>query len=99
MSNIVKWALLAAGTVLIIGLILVLLFNDFINLSEFSAGLTSIVSIVGDYFIQARGLINNFFTPFGRTCLTGLLVYLFSKFFITLAIKITVWVYHFVFRG
>lgn len=99
MSNIIKWALLGAGAVLIIGLIMALPFVGFIDFQEFGNGLTDIVEVCGDFFISARGLINSFLTPFGRGLLTGLLIWLFGKWAITVSIKTVVWVYHFVFRG
>lgn len=99
MSNAVKWALLAAGAVALIALVLVLPFNQFINFGQFGALLNRLTVLVGSAFQSARGLINNFLTPFGRTVLTGLLIWLFGKWAITIAIKLTTWVYHFVFRG
>lgn len=99
MSNAVKWALLAAAAVAAIALIVALPFTQFANAGQLSAMLTRLVHLVGGAFTSARGLVNNFLTPFGRTVLTGLLYYLFGKFFITIAIRVTAWVYHFIFRG
>lgn len=98
MSDVAKWALLVAGAVLVIGLIVALPFMDFINVDEFSAMISTVVSIAGDSFVFARGLVNNFLTPFGRTALTGLLYWMFGKWAITVGIKIYVWAYHFVFK-
>ncbi len=99
MSNAVKWALLAAGAVLLIGLVMVLPFVEFINFGEFGAAISNIVSVVGGLFSSARGLINCFLLPFGRTVLSGLLIWLFGKWAITVSIKTVTWVYHFIFRG
>lgn len=99
MSNAVKWALLAAAAVAAIALIVALPFTQFANAGQLSAMLIRLVQIVGGAFTSARGLVNNFLTPFGRTVLTGLLYYLFGKFFITIAIRVSAWVYHFIFRG
>lgn len=99
MSNAVKWALLAAGAVALIALVVALPFNQYIDMGQFGTLLTRLTVLAGDGFKNARGLINNFLTPFGRNVLTGLMVYLFGKWAITVAIKTVTWVYHFVFRG
>ena len=98
MSTIAKWALLIAGAVLIIGLICALPFMDFINAGEFGSMINTLVDIAGSGFVFARGLLNNFLTPFGRTALTGLLYWIFGKWAITIGIKIVVWAYHFIFK-
>lgn len=98
MSDAIKWALLVAGAVVIIGLIVALPFMDFMNVGEFAELIQGLVNIAGNGFVFARGLINNFLTPFGRTALTGLLVWLFGKWAIMIAIKISVWAYHFIFK-
>ena len=98
MSDVVKWGLLVAGAILIIALILALPFMDFVDASQFSSLITSLVDIAGYGFIFARGLINNFLTPFGRVALTGLLYWLFGRWAITISIKLIVWVYHFIFK-
>ena len=97
-SDIAKWALLVAGAVVLIGLIVALPFTQFINTSEFGNMLGDIVSVAGDALSGARGLINNFLTPFGRTLLTGIMAYLFGKWAITVSIKIVAWIYHFIFK-
>lgn len=99
MSNAVKWALLGAGAVLLIGLVMALPFVEFINFGEFGVAVSNIVSVAGDFFSSARGLINCFLLPFGRTVLSGLLIWLFGKWAIMISIKTVTWVYHFVFRG
>lgn len=98
MSDAIKWALLVAGAVVIIGLIVALPFMDFMNVGEFADLIQGLVNIAGNGFVFARGLINNFLTPFGRTALTGLMVWLFGKWAIMIAIKISVWAYHFIFK-
>ena len=99
MSDVVKWGLLTAGLIALIGLVMALPFVGFIDLGEFSAAINNIVSVAGTFFQDARGLINSFLLPFGRTLLSGIMVWLFGKWAITVAIKIVAWVYHFVFRG
>lgn len=98
MSDIAKWALLVAGAVVIVGLIMALPFVEFIDVGEFGALITDLVEICGEHFRFARGLINNFLTPFGRTVLTGLIFWLFGKWAIMIGIKIATWVYHWIFK-
>lgn len=98
MSDIAKWGLLIAGALVLIALIVALPFVEFINVGQFASLINNITSVVGSAFQWARGLINNFLTPFGRTLLTGLMAYLFGKFAITIGIKITAWIYHFIFK-
>lgn len=98
MSDIAKWALLAAAAVSIIALIVALPFVEFINLGELTSAINGIVSICGSAFASARGIVNNFLTPFGRTLLSGILIYLFGKFFIGKTIEIVIWIYHFIFK-
>lgn len=98
MSDIAKWALLAAGAVALIALIVALPFVEFINLGEFSNSLGTIVAYAGDALLMARKLINNFFSPFGRGVLTGLLIWLLGKNFMMVGIKIGAWIYHFIFK-
>lgn len=98
MSDVVKWALLVAGAIVILGLILALPFVDFINFDQFTSALTIITNIAGSAFKFGRGLINNFFLPFGRTVITGLMIWLIGKWAIMVAIKIIVWIYHFIFK-
>lgn len=99
MSDVVKWGLLAGGLVALMILIGALPFVQFIDLGQFGTAVNNIVSVAGDGFRSARGIINCFLLPFGRTVLSGLLIWLFGKWAITIGIKITAWVYHFVFRG
>ena len=99
MSDVVKWGLLAAAVVVAIGLIVALPFTGFIDGTQFATLLSRLTQICTTAFTAARGIINNFLTPFGRSVLTGLIYYLFGKFFVTLGIKITAWIYHYVFKG
>lgn len=98
MSDVAKWALLVAAAVAIIALIVALPFVKYIDLGEFGYMLGELGTLCGGAFASARGLINCFLTPFGRTLLSGLLYYLFGKFIITIGIKVTAWAYHFIFK-
>lgn len=98
MSDIAKWALLVAGAIMIVGLIIALPFMDFLNVGVYANMINVFVDRVGGAFTFARGLINNFLTPWGATALTGLLFWMFGKWAIMVTIKIVVWVYHFIFK-
>ena len=87
MSDVVKWALLTAGLIALIALVMALPFVGYIDLGEFGAAVSNIVSIAGQFFQSARGLINAFLLPFGRNLLSGILVWLFGKWAITVAIN------------
>lgn len=98
MSDIAKWALLIAGAVALIAIICTLPFMNFMNASEFANAVNAVVSVAGGAFRTVRGILNNFLTPFGRTCLTGLIAYFFTKWIAITGIKITTWIYHFIFK-
>ena len=98
MSDAIKWGLLIAGAVIIVGMIVALPFMDFLNVGEFAGMISGLVDIAGSAFTFGRGLLNNFLTPFGRTALTGLLFWMFGKWAITIAVKLVIWVYHFIFK-
>lgn len=98
MADVAKWALLVAGAIIIIALICALPFMEFVDAGEFANLISRLVDVAGGGFVFARGLINNFLTPFGRTALTGLLYWMFGKWAITIAVKIVIWVYHFIFK-
>lgn len=98
MGDIIKWGVLVAGALLLIALIFALPIANYLDLTEFSGAINSLVSTVGGYFRSARGLINNFTSPFGATLITGILGWLLGKFLILNAIKLTTWIYHFIFK-
>lgn len=98
MGDAIKWALLGTAIVVLIALIVVLPFNEFINVGEFGNTITTIVTVCGSTFQSARGLINCFLTPFGRALVTGMLLWFFGKWAVMVAIKIVAWVYHFIFK-
>lgn len=98
MSDAVKWALLAAAAVLIIGMIVALPFVEFIDLKSFGDSLTTITTYAGNALYNARCLINNFLSPIGRVILSGILIWLFGKWALKISINIVVWIYHFIFK-
>ena len=98
MSDVAKWALLVAGALVLLGLVLSLPFVEYINLEQLTKILATITEIAGDSFRFARGLVNLFLLPFGRKILTGLIVWLVGKWAILMTIKTGAWVYHFIFK-
>ena len=98
MSDIVKWALLAAALAAIIALIVALPFNDFLDLGELSAAISNVVTIAGNAFSFGRGLINNLLLPFGRRIASGLMIWLIGKWVLMIGIKTATWAAHFIFK-
>lgn len=98
MGEFVKWGLLVAGAVALIALVVSLPFMEFLNIGELSTQIGVVVSNCGSFFANARGLINMFLAPFGRTVLSGLIGYFMTKWILKLGIKITAWIYHFIFK-
>ena len=98
MGDVVKWGLLVAGVVLLISLVASLPFLDFMNLEELTGAIASVVTICGNAFKFARGLLNNFLSPFGRVAATGLIYWVICKPFIMQGIQYLVWVYHYIFK-
>lgn len=98
MSDIAKWGLLAAAAVLLVGLIFALPFVQYIDLGQFGVAINNIVSVCADFFADARGLINCFLLPFGRTLLSGIMIWLIGKWALMNGIKIVVGIYHFIFK-
>ena len=99
MSNIVKWALLAAGVIALIALIAALPVGDLSLIGNVGTYLTQLVNVCADGLSSARGLINFFLFPPVRTFLSGILIWIFFKWALMIAINFVAWVYHFVFRG
>ena len=98
MGDAIKWTLLVAGLVIIIGLIVALPFVEFIDFASFADSLTTITSIAGNALFSARCAINNFLSPVGRVILSGILIWLFGKWALKVSLNIIVWVYHFIFK-
>lgn len=98
MAEFIKWGLLGVAIVALISLVVSLPFMDFLDLGELSTQITNVVIIMGDYLTSARGLINIFLPPFGRTVLSGVLGYIMLKWVFLIGIKTTTWVYHFIFK-
>lgn len=98
MGDVIKWGLLVAGIIVVIAMVAELPFLEFMNLDELTGAISSVVSICGDVFRFARGLINNFLTPFGRVAASGLIFWVICKPYILQGIRYLVMVYHYIFK-
>lgn len=98
MSDAVKWALLVAAALVIIGMVVTLDYMDYIDLNTFSSAVSSVISVVGNGFNFGRGIINNLLSPWARVALSGLMYWIIGKELILWTIKVSVWVYHFIFK-
>ena len=98
MSDVLKWTLLIAAAAAVIALIVGLPFLGFIDGQAFAEMIDEFVSLAGGAFQFGRGLINNFLTPFGRSCLSGILFWIIGKWVITFTIKAFSWATHFLFK-
>lgn len=98
MGDVVKWGLLVVGILLLISMVAELPFLEFMNLDELTGAISSLVSICSDAFRFGRGVINLFFTEFGRGAVTGLIVWVIIKPFAMQGIQYLVMVYHYIFK-
>lgn len=98
MGEVAKWAILAAILISIIGIVVAFPISSYIDLGVYTSGIATIVTYAADGFRFARALINNFFSPWARTALSGLMIWLVGKWLLTYTVKIITWVYHFIFK-
>jgi len=98
MGDVVKWGLLVAGIIVLISMIAALPFLEFMNLEELTNAISTLVSVCSDAFRFGRGVINLFFTEFGRGALTGLIIWVITKPFAMQAIQYLVMIYHYIFK-
>lgn len=100
MSDIIKWGLLATAVISLVAVIVTLPIVNFFGSSSavVSEGIGVILDITSPYLYTARAFINIFLNSWGRKILTGLITYLFFKWFLVLNLKVTTWVYHFIFK-
>ena len=98
MSDVAKWAILVAGAVTCIGLIVALPLMQHADLAVFTEAIATICNVAGDALRFGRGLVNNFLSPWGRNCLSGLMTWLLAKFLVTWTLKVSSFAYHFIFK-
>lgn len=98
MGEMAKWAILAAIIITIISMCVAFPITQYMNLGVYTEALADLVNYAGNAFIFARGLINNFLSPWARSALTGLMIWLIGKWLLTYTLKVLVWVYHWLFK-
>ena len=98
MSDIAKWALLVAGLVAIIALIVALPIFSVLNVDELTSAVSGIVTAAAGAFQAARGFINCFFTPVGRTILTVVINYKLLRWAYKWAIQVLSMAYRWIFK-
>jgi len=98
MSDVAKWAILVVAATSMIALVVMLPIMEFIDLGVFQTAITGILNIAGDALRFGRGLVNNFLGPWGRKCLSGLMMWLCAKFLVTWTLKVSAFAYHFIFK-
>lgn len=98
MSDAVKWAILVAAFIVLFGVIISLDVFNWVDLSVFNDGISTLINLAGDGFMFGRGLINNLLSPWARVALSGLMYWLIGRELILWTIKVSVWVYHYIFK-
>ena len=98
MGDVAKWVILGAAILTIIAMILGFPIMKHADVVVYAQGITTIVSLAGDAFIFARGLVNNLLSPWARTALSGLMSWLIGKWLFTYGLKVLVWAYHYIFK-
>ena len=58
MSDVAKWGLLVAAIIVVIGLVVALPFNQYIDSGTFSSAIATVLTIAGDGFVFGRQYIH-----------------------------------------
>lgn len=98
MSDLARWGIFLSCGVLIIGIIVGFPIMAYMNVDVFKTAVDTIVSVLGEPLLFGRGLINNFLSPWARGAVTGLMGWFLGKWFLTYTLRITVWVYKWIFK-
>lgn len=98
MSDAVKWALLVAGIIAVIALVVAFGFGEYIDSQVIIDGCNILVQYAGNAFKSARGLINNFFFPAVYPALSFVIWWIILKPLATATIKVTISLYHYIFK-
>lgn len=98
MADIAKWAILVAGLVAIIALIVALPVFDILNIEILTTSISNVASIAGAALTSARGLINFFVLPQAIPLVTILIGYMIGRPFVLWSIKILTMAYHWIFK-
>lgn len=98
MSDIAKWALLVAGMVAMIALLLAIPLFDGINLSSLTSTINQFTGVISPYIGFARGLINYLVLPQAIPIVNVILVYILTKPLVIGAIHLTRGIYSWIFK-
>lgn len=98
MSDIAKWGILIVAISSLILTILVLPVVTNLDILQLRENTIAFVEVLSPYLVNCRKMINLFFNEFERSALSGLIIYLFTKWLITITIKVTAWIVHFIFK-
>lgn len=98
MSDAIKWGLLVAGIVAVIALVVAIGFGEYISVSTILKGCEMIVGYASVPLKNVRSLLNNFFFPETYPALTFAIWWLFLKPIVTIGVKLTVSIYHYIFK-
>lgn len=98
MSDIAKWALLAAGMVALIALILAIPLFDGIDLTAITSTINQFTALITPYISFARGLINYLVLPQAIPIINVILIYILTKPFVIGAIHLTRGIYSWIFK-
>lgn len=98
MSDLAKWALLVAGLIAIIALIVALPIFSALNVDELTSAVSGIVTAASGAFQAARGIINCFFTPVGRTILSVVINYKLLRFAYKWGVQVVAMAYRWIFK-
>ena len=96
MSDLAKWALLVAGAILAVTMVLAVAGDPFNYLDQMGEIIAGFALVAEPYLRFGRGLINNFFLS--PSLVTGVLWWVLVKWFVKLSVRILAWVYHYIFK-
>ena len=98
MADIAKWAILVAGLIAIVAIIVSLPIFDVLNIDELTAAISGIATIAADGLKNARAIINCFFTPVGRTLLTIVIGFKMFDFLYKWGFRVVFYAYNWIFK-
>lgn len=98
MSDIAKWALLVAGMVAMIALLLAIPLFDGINLNAITSTINQFTGLISPYIGFARGLINYLVLPQAIPIINVILIYILTKPLVIGAIHLTRGIYSWILK-
>lgn len=98
MADIAKWAILVAGLVAIIALIVALPIFELLDIAVLTSAIGNIANLAGAALTSARGLLNYFVLPAAIPLVTVVIGYVILRPFLLWSIKILTMAYHWIFK-